>query len=335
VSRSLITPGGDVRLGVFPEPIDVVNHRDYDLRTPMGRRVGPLGRWLGFNQFEFLGGLCDQVGFGVALANVRYAGTGFAYVHERQTGQRHSWSTTRPLGQGFAMVQTPETGTSTLRSGVLKVEMSGTPSGRVLQARADGFVLDAEFDETALEPLRICTRAGATGWVYARKTAGHAVRGTLRWGDRTLDLERAQVLGHHDWSAGYMRRETFWNWGCIAGRTEDGRTVGLNVSCGVNETSFLESCFWLDGTLHRLPAIHFAYDRSDLYRPWTLSDEQGRLKLTFESEGAHVERIDAGLVASNFTQLLGRYTGTLVTESGEQIEVVEQPGYAEWHYAKW
>ncbi len=332
---SLITPNGAVRLGVFAEPIEQVNHRDFDLRSPMGRPVGALGRWLGFNQFEFLGGLCDQVGFGVALANVRYAGTAFAYVQERDTGTRTTFSITRPLGLGFSMVQTPESGSSTLSTGTLKVEMQATPTGRVLRAKADGFLIDAEFDETALEPMRICTRAGATGWVYARKTAGHPVRGTLRWRGRTLDLGTAGVLGHHDWSAGYMRRETFWNWGCISGRTVDGRTLGLNASCGVNETSFGESCFWLDGALHRLPGIHFEYDRTDLHKPWHLSDEQGRLSLDFEAEGAHVERIQAGIVASNFTQLLGRYTGTLTTADGETIEVKDQPGYAEWHYAKW
>lgn len=335
MSRSIVRADGGVELGVFAEPIDQINYRDFDLRTAMGRRVGPLGRWLGFNQFEFLGGLGERIGFGVALANVRYAGTAFAYVHERDTGARHTWNTTRPLGLGFSMVQTPETGTSSLQTSALKVEMSAEGSKRILRARANDFVVDAEFDESALEPLRICTRAGATGWVYARKTAAHTVRGSLRWGNRTVDFEREGVLGHHDWSAGYMRRETFWNWGCIAGRTPDGRTVGLNVSCGVNETSFLESCFWLDGVLHRLPAIHFEYDRNDLHRPWRLSDEQGRLALSFESEGVHKERINAGLVASNFTQLLGRYTGTLVTDTGETIEVVEQPGYAEWHYAKW
>ena len=334
-SRSLVLPSGDVRLGVFAEPIDHVNYTDFDLRTPMGRPAGALARRFGFNQFEFLGGFCDAVGFGVALADVRYAGTGFAYVHDRQTGHRVTASVTRPLGLGFDLVQTPETGTSRLDTRPLQVEMSAIPGGRRLRAQGADLSIDAELDESALEPLRLCTRAGATGWVFARKTAGHPVQGTLRWGDRVLDLAEAGALGHHDWSAGYMRRETFWNWGCIAGRLGDGRRLGLNVSCGVNETSFLESCFWLDGRLHRLPAIHFEYDRADLHRPWRLSDETGRLELRFTAEGAHVERIDAGLVASNFTQLLGRYSGTLTTEAGERLEVVEQPGYAEWHYARW
>jgi len=335
MSSSLIRPSGRARFGVFAEPIDTVNHTDFDLRTPMGRKAGALAKWLGFNQFEFLGGLGPDVAFGVAIANVRYAGTGFAYVQDRKTGTRTECSTTRPLGMGFDFVQTPETGTSRLTSGALRVEMTGEGGRRRLRAVGKNIDIDAIFEEGDMTPLRICTKAGATGWVYARKTAGHTVRGTLKWDGRTLDLEAADVLGHHDWSAGYMRRETFWNWGCLAGRLQDGRVVGMNVSCGVNETSFQENCFWVDGRLHRLPPVHFDYDLDDLHGQWRLTDEQGRIELEFTSEGAHGERIQGGIVASNFTQLLGHYTGWLVTDDDELVKVSELPGYAEWHYAKW
>ena len=55
--------------------------------------------------------------------------------------------------------------------------------------------------------MRICTRAGATGWVYARKTAGQRLRGTLTWeggrhdlgvlpvgGDDAVDVDAARNL---------------------------------------------------------------------------------------------------------------------------------------------
>jgi hypothetical protein len=333
--QRLITPDGDVRLGIFEVPIDEVNHRDFDLRTPMGRPASALQRRMGFNQFEFLGAMCDEVVFGVAIADVKYAGTGFAYVHEPASRRRTERSVTRPFASGFDFVQTPEAGASTLRSGPLQVEMRATDRGRHLVAKAKGIEVDAHFLEVDMAPMRICTRAGATGFVYARKTAGHRVEGTLTWEGRRYDLAAVGALGHHDWSAGYMRRETFWNWACLAGRDTEGRVLGLNASCGVNETSFLESCFWVDGVLHRLPPVHFVYDRRDLHRPWRVHDEAGRIDLHFTPEGAHAERIDAGLVASNFTQLFGRYRGHLRTVSGETHAVEGLPGYAEWHFARW
>ncbi len=41
------------------------------------------------------------------------------------------------------------------------------------------------------------------------------------------------------------------------------------------------------------------------------------------------------MIASNFTQLIGRYHGWLETEGRERIEVDGALGYAESHYAKW
>ena len=334
MTTRLITPDGDVRLGVFAAPIEVVNHEDYDLRTPMGRPASALQRRMGFNQFEFLGAMCNEIVFGVAIADVRYAGTGFAYVHDPSTGARSEASVTRPLALGFDFVQTPESGTSTLRSRPLRVEMHAMDTGRRLVAAARDIEIDARFIETDIEPMRICTRAGAAGFVYARKTAGHRVEGRVRWKDLEFDLAAVGALGHHDWSAGYMRRETFWNWSCLAGRSTEGRVLGLNASCGVNETSFLESCFWVDGRLHRLPPVHFVYDRRDLHRPGASTTSRGGSTCT-SRRSAPAERINAGLVASNFTQLYGRYRGRLRTTDGEEHGVEELPGYAEWHYAKW
>ena len=47
------------------------------------------------------------------------------------------------------------------------------------------------------------------------------------------------------------------------------------------------------------------------------------------------ENINAGLVATKFTQLMGDLNGSLTTDSGEIIELKDCPGWAEDHYAKW
>lgn len=60
-----------------------------------------------------------------------------------------------------------------------------------------------------------------------------------------------------------------------------------------------------------------------------------RVALRFEPEGQRSERINAFIMASNFTQLLGRYYGTLTTERGEPLILDGQPEFAEDHYAKW
>jgi hypothetical protein len=336
----LINADGTVRLGIFSEPVMEVNYRDYALTTPFGRRAGRWVRHFGFNQFQFLGALCDEIVFGCAIADIKYVGTAFLYLYEPSTRRLVEHSFRAPLALGTSFDQRPETGSATFRSRRADIAMGAgrSPCNRRLTARvAGGPSIEAYFDEETprQQAMRICTRAGAAGWVFARKTAGMPVSGTVSWDGRTFDLAAIGARGHCDWSAGYMRRETFWNWGCIAGTTADGRALGMNVACGVNETSFTENCFWVDGVLNKIDMVVFEYDRRDLMRPWRLRSFDGRLQLDFEPQGSHAERINAGIVASNFNQLLGRYHGRLVTASGEEIRVAGMLGYAESHYAKW
>jgi len=339
-SGRLINRQGDARFGVFPEPVSEVNFRDYELRTPMDRRSGPLARHFGFNQFQFLGGLSESLVFGCAIVDIRFVGQAFLYFYEPLTRRYAEFSFRSPLALGTHFDQRPEDGSATFRSGDNHFAMTATsePRQRQLWVRlAGGVEVDAVFneEEPRIQPMWISTPAGSDGFVFARKTAGAPVSGTVRWEGRTIDLAELGALGHNDWTAGYMRRETFWNWGCLAGRLPDGRIVGLNVSCGVNETGHSENCFWLDGALHRLGCVSFEYDRRDLMKHWRLRDSDGRLDLEFTPEGFHAEKVNALVVATNFQQLFGRYRGTLRTQAGETIELQGQLGYAERHYAKW
>jgi hypothetical protein len=335
----LIDADGNVRLGIFSAPIAEVNYRDYALTTPFGQPASRWARHFGFNQFQFLGALCDDLVFGCAIADIKYLGTAFVYLYEPSSKRLVERSFQTPLGAAIVLDQAPESGRAAFRSRRAQIEMSAgsSPSSRRLTAHiAAGISIEAFFDEQTprQQPMRICTRAGASGWVFARKTAGMPVAGTVQWDGRRFDLAAIGARGHCDWSAGYMRRETFWNWGCLAG-TADGRALGVNVSCGVNETSFTENCFWVDGVLHKLDTVAFEYDRKDLMRPWRLHSFDGRLELDFEPQGSHAEKVNAYIVASNFNQLLGRSRGRLVTAAGEEIRIAGMLGYAESHYAKW
>src|SRR4051812_20027195 len=322
----LIDGDGNVRLGIFDVPILEVNHRDYAYLNPFGRPVGRLARRFAFNQFEFYGALSEELVFGCAIADIKYVGTAFAYCFDPRTRRLREFSFQRPFALGIQCSQQPETGTTTFTAGKHRIVMSADPVARERRLEVDlggALVIDAVFTEhePAIEPMRICTRAGATGWVYARKTAGQRLRGTLTWEGGRHDLGALDIRGHHDWSAGFMRRETFWNWGCLAGRLADGRDVGMNVSCGVNETGFTENCFWLDGRLHKVDTVFFDYDRRRLDRPWSLRSCDGRVALEFHPEGKHVENVNALVVATNFNQLYGRYSGVLTTANGERLAI--------------
>ncbi len=329
-----------MRVGIFTQPVVEVNYRDFALTDPFGKRVGRLARHFAFKQFQFLGFVSQKLVLACALADLKYVGKAFLYLYDPATRKIRQWSYTTPMALSLCFDQRPELGGASYRRGQVSISMRGYdhPKARHLRVEiARELSVDATFSETepTVEPMMLCTKAGATGWVFARKTAALPVRGKISVAGTSYDLERLEALGHHDWSAGFMRRQTFWNWGCLAGRARGGQLVGMNVSCGVNETSFTENCFWVNGKLHKIDSVDFRYDPADLRGPWELSSYDGRLRLTFQPEAEHRERINALFLASNFTQLIGRYHGALKTDAGEEIAIDGMMGYAESHYAKW
>lgn len=327
---------GRPRFGQFAGSLAQVNRRDFRLHTPFGKPAGRLADWLGFKEFQYFGICSPRLVGGCALAHLRHVGVAFVYVCDLETGRLFSRSIRSPLGAGLTLSDNPVAGESRLRwpGADIRMGCQAAPRQKSLTVRlGDDFELAAVMPEIDFEPMSICTRAGYSGWAYTNKTAGLAVQGSLRLKGETYDLARLGALGHHDFSAGFMRRETFWNWACFSGLS-GGHRLGLNLSCGVNETSHTENCFWVDGRLVKVNLARFHFDQEDLLKPWRVWSDDGRVELTFTGLGQHRERLDAGLVASNFRQLFGRFDGEL-RRDGQIIPVRDLPGFVEDQYARW
>jgi len=336
---ALVGARGLPQLGILPKPVRLINYMDYDYRTPMGRRVGRLGKRLRFHQFQYFGGMTRELMFGCALADLGYVGLAFAYIYRPPTREIRRHSFRAPLARGMTSSLSPIAGVSAYEGRGGRIEMTGTetPRGRRLVVRLGaGLEIDADLSEVdpPFEPMVLCTRAGASGWVYAQKTAGVPLRGRVRSEFGEYDLGALDAHAHHDYSAGYMRRETFWRWACFSGRTAGGDRIGMNVSCGVNETSFTENCCWVNGKLVKVDLVSLDFDRDDPDAPWTIRSLDGAVDLRFHPHECHAERMNLLAVASNFRHFLGRFEGT-IREQGRSHAIHDLHGLAEDHYAKW
>lgn len=269
--QRLIQANGQPHYGIFPSAPQYINYRDFDFRSPMGRRVGALGKWRRFHQFQYFGLISPELIGGCALAQLSLLGVGFVYLYQPSSGRMLERRFKLPLGFGTRFSQTPDDGVCELRQGrnLLRLEnRMAHREKRLLVELDDGTRIDACFSEEApsFQPMCLCTPTAVNGWVYAQKVAGVRCRGDVRSALGDHDLQALDAFAHHDWSAGYMRPETFWNWACLSGEA-DGLRVGLNLSCGVNETSFTENCYWLDGELLKVDSVRFDFDRDQPLRP--------------------------------------------------------------------
>lgn len=333
----LIDATGQPQIGVFAQGPDLINYRDFDLRSPMGRRLGKLARWRRFHQFQYFGLISETLVGGCALADLSLVGVGFVYLYHPASGRRIERQFRLPLGLGTSFSQAPDSGMCELawRGNLLRMDNRGGVK-RLEVSLDDGWRIDAFFDEQtpAFQPMHICTPTGPTGWVYARKVAGVRCEGYVDSALGRFDLRSLDCFAHHDWSAGFMRPGTYWNWGCLSGLVQ-GHRVGLNLSCGVNETSFSENCFWVDGELFPVGGVRFAFDRDRPLAPWHIRSADGQVELIFEGRGLHAERVNALLLASNFKQVYGCFNGWLRPPGREPLRVADQWGFVEDHYAKW
>lgn len=340
-SDHLIGPDGQPRYGIFQTTPTVINVGDFNYRTPTHGRQLPGRKWLDYKQFQYIGVISDNLLLGCALGDFRYIGLAFVYTYEPATGTLTEFSTKLPLGRGISLTNRPLDGTGEFNSGGNRIRITADIHPRVVTLDVhlkSGLTANVSFDlddDPVFQPMSVCTQIARHGWVFTQKIAGVACRGTVTGPFGQIDLAEVGAYAHYDYSVGYMRRETFWNWACFAGNA-DGQAIGLNLSCGVNETSYSENCFWVDGVLHPVGLATFDYDRRDpSSRAWHVSTADGAIALDFVPEGIHVEKVNAFLIVSDFKQLFGRFSGTIRTHDGTTIEITDQYGFVEDQYSKW
>ena len=337
----LLDPRGRPRLGRFAGSLQDADGRHDTTPDAFGRQRGRLARQLTYKQFQYFGGMSRDLIFGCALIDLGYASSVFWYVVDARTGEREEQVVRLPGRLGLSMSASPVSGESRHRSRGLQIvqRYQDAPRSKQLVLEAgDRLFIDAVMPESGFEPMSLCTRAGYQGWVYANKTAGLPLTGTLRWRGETHDLARLGAMGHHDFSCGYMRRETWWNWACLSGRAVDAdghaADLGFNLSCGVNETTWSENCLWLDGRLLPVSGMVFHFPEDDVLQPWTLASLDGEVSLQFTPLGMHRETLRALVLSGHFRQIFGHFSGTL--RAGARHFVIDRlPGFVEDQFVRW
>lgn len=339
VSAMLVKNKKNPTFGQIHQPVSEVNFLDYDLRTPMDKPVKGIRKRMSFNQFQFVGMMSEDIIAGVAIVDLKWMSNVFAYVYDFKKGGLVEKSLLQPLSVGTSIEAKPDTGSSLFKQWGNSASITTNEEGseRYIDiCLGDELSMNVTlFQPAEYCPLRVCSRAGYNGWVYTQKTAGLAAEGRIISRGEEYTLLSQTTSASTDWSCGFMRRETAWNWASFSGVLIDGRRVGLNLAAGVNETGVTENCLWVDGALTKLNMAVFDFDRFQPENPWQVRTTDGLLELTFQPQGRREEKVDAFLMASNFKQVFGHFSGWMIDSTGEKIVIDRIPGFMEDHYAKW
>lgn len=161
--------------------------------------------------------------------------------------------------------------------------------------------------------------------------------GTLKVGQETFHL--SDMMGAVDYSAGTMNRVTKWRWGSATGLLDDGRKFGLNLVAGFNDADKRanENLLWVGDKILQLPKVNFEFDPKQPLEPWRVTGNGDiQVDLNFQPYGLHSQHTNLGLIASNFDQPSGHWSGSLTdTRTGEVYRFAKADGEAENQNLKW
>lgn len=326
----LVNKKGLIDFGLYDNPIDSINYLDYNLESPLGRKVSLLMKRLLFKQFNFFGILSPEITVGLAVIDIKYLTSGFFYIHDRTEGSITETSSKAPFFKG-RIKATPSSIDSSYSTGKLKIALKNS----TVFAEGKDISLQVELDFKNVNPLRICTRSGYRGWTYTEKITPIGVKGQVVCKGKTWNISSPEAMSIIDWSAGFMRRKTYWNWAATAATLPDGRSFGLNCACGTNETGFTENAFWLNNEITKTDTVNFLFDVNDLMKPWRVVSYDKKIDLEFQPEITRSDKTNALLLATRFSQISGHFSGTVHTDKNESVTIRKTPGYVEDHYVLW
>ncbi|MBB6119980.1 DUF2804 domain-containing protein [Nocardiopsis algeriensis] len=274
----------------------------------------------------------------LTVADIDYLSLVGVYLLE-YGGREVSRTVLRPLGHGVRLPHSlgagPTAAVGAVRAlvrdepGSTRLDFScDTPHGRL---HAD-LTVDLPQDH---ETMSVVIPWSERRFQYTSKHTARPARGTVRLGADVLDFSGGWgVLDH---GRGRWPYNTTWNWGAAAGET-DGHVVGLQFGGKWTQgTGLTENALCVDGRLHKIgEELEWVYDRSDPLTPWWVrTPGSDQVDLVFTPFHERVDRTDTGVIVNDTSQCFGHYTGTVRTDTGEQITVDGLTGFAEHVRMRW
>ena len=281
--------------------------------------------------------------FSATIADLGYAGNIFVYVLDFSTNELHEEGLVIPLSKGITLARNSEQGESKFEDKRAQLLFKAVPQGRHIRvewpAFHDGRGISADIlfhQKPEHESMTIVIPIHGNRFYYNRKINCLPAEGSLIYGGQQEPLLPNTCLGSLDWGRGIWEYKSYWNWASASGYQPDGTAIGLNLGCGFGDlTAATENCLVLDGKVHKLDQVKFAYETGAYMHPWHFSDSEGRLQLEFVPFKERIATTNLRIIFSEVHQMFGKYSGSLLTDQGSTVQVKDLVGFAEEHRARW
>ncbi len=334
--------GRVVSFGRFETPFKHLNLLETDLfGLPVGREFVNRMR---LKQWQHHLIIHPEFSLAFAVVNTGYMSSTFCYILDRATGEiteyhkqshggtshlsRELWSEncSYPSGKYNIEIQ------NRLNDGLHRIQIDIAGKGGKPGIHADVELLE-NLEE--IQPLVTLLPISENRPLYTHK-APVPVRGELALGDRRVTLDPARDTALIDVQKTYYPYNTLWRWATCAGFDESGRRIALNLVQNMieNDDTYNENVLWVDGKLSGWSGVRFTFDPKDTLKPWSIETTDGKCKLAFTPNGERAERIDLGLILSDYHQPFGTFEGEVTDDDGQTYVLKDFFGVTEYHLAR-
>ncbi len=171
---------------------------------------------------------------------------------------------------------------------------------------------------------------------YNHKINYMPAKGTIKLGEESYNFEPESSFGLMDWGRGIWPYKTHWLWGSACGLV-DGKPVAFNVGYGFGDLStHTENIVFYEGKAHKIDEVTFHHENDrDPTQPWKFTSNDNRFNMILKPIIPHREKLNFGLIYLNSSLLHGLYSGEVVLDTGEKIQIKEMLGHAEDIYWRW
>ena len=318
---SAIGPDGQARFGRFQGLAGAPEWAD--LGAPHARNR--LWRRLHHKRWHFVALVTDEVFCGVAIVDIGWSNTCFAYVFDRR--ERRVVAAFSPLGvaglSATVGATVAEGARFTLPGRRIAIASDGA-NGHQLVLRAGRFRIDADYAGDGPRLLAIGPAFDGGSVHSTQKSPGLALNGQVEAGGRRYRLDGG--VASYDFSNGLLGRRSAWRW-----ISAHGAGLGFNLQSGYFGDA--ENALWLGDQLLPLGPLQVEVEPGGC---WTLRTTDGLLDLRFTPEGTRCDDKQLLVASSRMRQHVGRFDGWVKgSVDGPRHPVSGLAGLAEDYRARW
>ncbi|HEX5613641.1 MAG TPA: DUF2804 domain-containing protein [Acidimicrobiia bacterium] len=338
------------------EPVDLALPDGYTLnpaargwsRRPL-HRANLQGVWGRTKRWDYWAILAGDLVVSSVYADVDYLGLADVWWVDLTTAVHGGRGISVPGARGFSLPDVPATAPLRVARRNFELDISDAPDGathlvaswRERDGRRGRLDATVELPD-AHESLNVVIPWTDRRFQFTSKHQARPAHGELVVGDRTWTFGAARggtdAWGVLDVGRGRWPYRTRWNWGGGAGRVRGGASVvGLQLGGKWTVgTGFTENGVLLDGVLTKLGAeLVWDYDWDEPLRPWTVQDPGGQLSLVLHPRYDKHSKTEIGIMGTETHQVFGTWSGVVVTDAGERVELAEIQGFAEESRSRW